>query len=56
LCTMNGVSKSCSFLVHFAAIRRFALKPRSCRLAHAVVRSQCGDSCSGCALESTGCS
>mmetsp|Transcript_30916 Transcript_30916/g.60711 ORF Transcript_30916/g.60711 Transcript_30916/m.60711 type:complete len:421 (+) Transcript_30916:60-1322(+) len=56
LCTMNGVSKSCRFLVHFAATRRFAFKPEACRLAHAVVRTQCGNSCSGCTLDATGCS
>jgi hypothetical protein len=56
MCTMNGVSKSCSFLVHFAATRRFAHMPKACRLAHAVVRSQCGDTCSGCTLDATRCS
>mmetsp|Transcript_103563 Transcript_103563/g.200665 ORF Transcript_103563/g.200665 Transcript_103563/m.200665 type:complete len:183 (+) Transcript_103563:45-593(+) len=55
LCKMNGVSKSCRFLVHFAATRSFARKPDACQMAYTVVRSRCGDSCSGCMLEATHC-
>jgi hypothetical protein len=55
VCKILGVSKSCSFLVHFAATRSFAHKPDRCKLAHAVVRSQCAGSCNGCMLDATGC-
>jgi len=53
-CTMRGVSKSCRFLVKFAAEHTFSDRLDGCELSLAVVRTQCS-SCLGCNIADTHC-